>query len=225
MRSGRFRYSIVASVAAIALAVTVTVPPAQAGAEPVSTTGTAPAHSLTTPAHLPVHRGVPWSELAPRIAAGTAAPGSYGPYYLCFYRDNNYCAGANANPETLILLGHVGDTGWAVLAGLVIWWLIKKSGGGGESHRMQVNAYSPKNPGGWPTGKCIGVWGYNAHPHLGSCTSQHGIYWEFQYEEAGADFHLWNTYSRGWLRSGQHLSNGESLWAGAKSGWDSWYDR
>ena len=196
------RCTLMAGAAITALALTVSAVPAQAQS-------TAPASAGIAAHHGPAS-----------LAPGATATG----VRLCLNSDGDYCVGTNFDPVVGDILVNMKDVGYGVLTALIVIWLKNKAKG--SSFQAEVVGYDPENHG-WPTTDCLGAWGYNAKPHLGSCSSHHGIYWGVNCLDKNCTyFHLWNTYSKGYLTTGTKPANGGDLWIHTlKAGyWQTWGD-
>lgn len=228
------RYALLATAATLTVALTASSLPAQASGSPIghSTVYTVPVLNIH---HVPkgakklpggwIAVPVPWSILARnkaiRHTSTTAAAEKSipsGSFYQCFYWDHSYCTATNYDigPLTDILLMDINEIGVGLWI-LLLWKLLNRGG----SDSLRLAGYNPAPRPGWPnynSNECLGVWGYDNHPHLGSCNSKHGIFWKLYLAYRGNNYayRMWNTYDQGWLESDKHLSgNSDPLWVGS----------
>jgi hypothetical protein len=209
VKPGKFFFGTAAIVTAIAL--TASGAPALA----------APAHGTAPVAHHPLGDREP--SPVGRMPDGRRLTASSG-YELCLYHDSDLCNAdlLNMNPATEIILGDINEIGVGVLVALIIIWIQNKTG---NSYSAKVVGYFDGNPKEWPTNECLGAWGYGSSPHLGSCNSAHGIYWQLQQSGSGGGG-VWNTYSRGYLTAKPTPNGDDKLWISGNCPdcWQTWAD-
>lgn len=145
-------------------------------------------------------------------------------YYVCLSHSYDYCAGASTSisPDLIAILGEAEPAGWLVVVGLIL-IIIKNKTGSGD--KLQVVGYYPDNAHGYPTNECLGAWGNDSGVHLGSCTSAHGIYWQFQcLDNPCYQWHLWNTYDKEYLipHGGVMAQNPLQVHSPEPGQWETW---
>jgi hypothetical protein len=150
--------------------------------------------------------------------------------YECLYNSNDFCQGAKKTRAVGDLVIQDATQVVIQLIVLAIWYILNRGGPKDPSLSFQIYTWYPKTPSGWPAHRayqCMGVWGYDNHPHLGSCNSKHGIYWILYQAYKGNNyaFWMWDTYSHCWEQGAKNLrKTGTVEWCGVGNDWHTWAD-